>query len=58
MKCPKCDNQNLVLEGLGDGKKKLVCQSCGYSTIVDDEGRHLLTGERGLPKDGRQLLES
>jgi len=54
MKCPKCQSQNLLVEGLGNGEKRLTCQSCGFSQITDNEGRKLLTE---VPQtDQRRLL--
>jgi hypothetical protein len=55
MKCKACGKQNILVEGLGDGKKKLTCQDCGFSTVEDDRGRGLLT-DTSPQRDRRQLL--
>ena len=56
MKCPKCGKQVLI-EALGDGKKRLLCQSCGFNQITDDQGRRLLTEVPEVNK-GRYLTET
>lgn len=53
MKCPNCGEQNLLVEGVGDGKTKLTCQSCGYHNVKDKEGRPLLTE---VPQTDRRRL--
>lgn len=55
MKCPQCGKQNLLVEGLGEGKKKLTCQACGYSKIEDSDGRKMLT-DNMPPPDRRQVI--
>jgi len=57
MNCEACGKQNVLIEGLGEGKKKVTCQDCGFSTITNAQGQPLLTGDRSTPQDGRQLLE-
>jgi len=54
MNCPQCGNQNVLVEGVGDGKTKKSCQKCGWSTIVESDGRRLLT--EVPPPDRRKLL--
>lgn len=41
--CPQCSGA-LMVEDLGDGKKRQKCGGCGLNEIVDREGRKLLTG--------------
>jgi ribosomal protein S27AE len=57
MRCPKCGKQNLLVEGLGEGKTRLTCQACGYSEVKDREGRPLLTEVPRVDK-GRLLTEA
>jgi len=55
MKCPKCGNEGLLVEGLGDGKTKFTCQSCGFYEVRDNRGRGLLTDD--MPRrDQRHLI--
>ena len=53
MNCKTCQKQ-LVSESLGDGKKKLKCENCGTSEIVDIAGRKYLTSDSPTP--GAKLL--
>lgn len=48
MKCsnPNCDGQVLT-ESLGEGKVRVTCQKCGLSEVKDQEGRQLLTDDKG-----------
>lgn len=46
MKCKACGKQNILIEGLGDGKRRLTCQDCGHTLVEDDKGRRLLTDTR------------
>lgn len=55
MKCPQCGKQNLLVEGLGEGKKKLTCQACPYQEILDGMGRKMLTDNMPAP-DRRQVI--
>lgn len=57
MRCPKCGSQNLLMEGVGDGKTKLTCQACGHSEVKDREGRPLLTEVPHVDKR-RVLIEA
>lgn len=54
MQCPSCGDK-LIVEDLGDGKKRKKCGKCGLSEIVDSQGRKLLTGDAGPPA-GVQIL--
>lgn len=56
MKCSKCGGKSLIVEGLGDGKTKIVCQDCGFSEIVDKRGLPMLT-EVPQPDQRRLLTE-
>jgi len=57
MKCPRCGKDALLIEGLGEGKTRVSCQSCGFQEIKDDKGRGLLTDD--MPrKDQRHLIMS
>jgi hypothetical protein len=48
MMCKKC-NKPLIVESLGDGKKRMKCNECGMVEVQDDHGRKLLT--ETLPRD-------
>ena len=43
-KCPKCGKE-MVVEAMGDGKKKIKCSPCGLSEIRDSTDRQLLTSD-------------
>jgi hypothetical protein len=47
MLCPGCGRPSLIVEDLGDGRKKRKCSKCGFNEIVDEKGRRLLTGDMG-----------
>jgi len=51
--CPKCGNPALLVEGVGGGKTRKSCQKCGWSTIVESDGRRLLTE---VPQTDRRRL--
>jgi len=53
MNCPKC-NKPLIVESLGDGKKRVKCSECGLTEVQDDKGRKLLT--ETLPVDAPPQL--
>lgn len=53
MKCPKCDNPQLILEDLGEGHKRARCDKCGFTEVQDREGRKLLVDVRD---EGKPLL--
>ena len=53
MICPRCGGKSLIVEGLGDGKTKTVCQDCGYSEITDKRGLPMLTE---VPQPDRRRL--
>jgi ribosomal protein S27AE len=57
MKCPKCGNQSVLVEGLGEGKVRLSCQLCAYSEVRDSRGKGLLTDTR-ITCDQSKLLTS
>lgn len=56
MKCQKCNSQRVVVEAIMEDRRRVTCQECGYSTIEDNGGRRMLTGERETT-EGRVLLE-
>lgn len=47
--CVKCGSERVLMEGVGDGKTKVTCQECGYSTVKDQQGRRMLTDDRPAP---------
>jgi len=53
MMCPKCGVKGVIVEGLGDGKTRITCQSCGYSNVEDRRGLPLLTE---VPQADRKRL--
>jgi len=53
--CPQCGKTTILVEALGEGKRRLFCQSCSYQAIVDEQGRGLLT-DNIPPKDPRHLI--
>lgn len=55
MNCPKC-GKALIVESLGDGKKKITCQSCGLAEVIDSQGRKLLTGVQQLRENKNKYL--
>lgn len=50
MYCHKCHNEMLV-EMLDDGRKRIKCIPCGISEIRDAEDRQLLTSDCDIPND-------
>lgn len=54
MKCPQCGAQNLIVESLGDGKRREACRECGYAEVKDGQDRRLLT--EVPPADKRRVL--
>jgi len=55
MKCKSCGKHSVLVEGLGEGKTRVTCQVCGYSSITDNVGRRMLTDDRPQ-KDRRRLI--
>lgn len=43
-KCPKCGKE-MVVEAMGDGRKKIKCPPCGLAEIRDSSDRQLLTSD-------------
>jgi transposase-like protein len=58
MNCTKCRSERVLTEGQGDGKTKITCQECGYSTVKDRQGRRMLTDAAPHPPTGRLLTET
>lgn len=42
MKCPSCGVEGVLVENLGEGRKRVQCKRCGLREIRDREGRSLL----------------
>lgn len=57
MNCAKCKSQNVMVEGVGEGKVRVTCQGCGMSEVKDQQGRKMLTDDMG-GGDRRELLTS
>jgi hypothetical protein len=57
MRCPKCGSRSVLVEALGDGKTRLICQNCRHQEVRDSQGRGLLTDDMPRP-DRRQLITS
>lgn len=53
MNCKSC-GKKMLMEDIGDGKKKAKCEECGTTEIVDDKGRKYLTSD--TPPPARKLL--
>lgn len=43
MQCPKCGNQNVIMESLGEGRTRAKCQQCGWAEVQDQRGKPMLT---------------
>lgn len=59
MTCVRCGSPNVIVEGLGSNKTRIVCQKCRHESIMDSTGRQLLTGDNQSRRnnDKRILLE-
>lgn len=55
MKCKKCSSTQVLVESTGNGGSKRTCQGCGFSEVINREGKKLLTDD--APGDPRRLLE-
>ncbi len=42
MKCPSCNADGVLVENLGEGRKRVRCSRCGLNEVKDGEGRKLL----------------
>jgi ribosomal protein S27AE len=58
MRCPRCGEPDVVMENVGPNRTRAKCQKCGWASVMDEQGRQLLTGDR-VPGDdeGHLLLE-
>lgn len=55
MQCTNCGSSKVLTEGLDDGRVKITCQECSFSTVLDKEGRQMLTDDQPAP-DRREYL--
>lgn len=44
--CQSCRSKNTTKQGLMEGKVRITCQECGYSSIMNGMGKQYLTGGR------------
>lgn len=58
MRCPKCNSQSILVEGLSNGDSKLTCQSCGYAEISNKQGKKLILDEREKGVNNRLIVEA
>jgi hypothetical protein len=58
MKCSQCGGQNVLVEGIGDGKSRVTCQSCRHTEVIDSQGRRMLTDEMPHVDRRRVLTEA
>jgi len=42
MDCPKCGQQEVLVESKPNGDKHVTCPKCGFNEVVDSQGRKLL----------------
>ena len=56
MKCPKCQSVEIFIEHVNINTKKLVCQKCSFSSIIDGQGKRFLTGDKQSDVDTRKML--
>lgn len=54
MQCPQCGAQGVIQQPLAEDKKRAVCSACGWSIILDKQGRKQLL--EVPPNDSRRLL--
>lgn len=52
MKCPECNQESVIVEGVEDGGKVLRCQACGWHQVEDKRGKGLLTDDAPVVVDG------
>lgn len=57
MNCPKCNDPNVIVEGVGDGNTRSKCQKCGWAEVSDKRGTPMLTEVPEVDKR-RVLTES
>jgi Zn ribbon nucleic-acid-binding protein len=53
VKCPNCNQNEVLVEKLDSQRKRVQCLKCGISEVYDGEGRKLLTE---LPSPNREPL--
>jgi hypothetical protein len=59
MTCKKCGSQKVLVESVGDGKTRTICQEteCRYAEINDQQGRRMLTDDMAPPHPAKILTE-
>jgi len=57
MECRKCKSKQVIVEGVGEGKVRVTCQQCLETSVIDDQGRQLLTDDMPAA-DRREYLTS
>ena len=58
MKCKRCGEEKVLVDGLLEGKMKVVCRKCGFQEIRDNEGRQMLTDDMPQPDRSKYLTEA
>lgn len=57
MQCSKCGSSRVLVEGLLEGKVKVVCQECAASEVRDSQGRKMLTDDMSGGDRQQYLVE-